>query len=150
MIPRGIEGELGEAIEVIDFVQAYPSLARYRRRVERFIKEHRTRIAVARLIRDKPITQSDRITLQTLLFSEFRVGGSQQDYEQFNWDKPLGLIVRPVCGLDRNTAKEALGESIQDVTLSADQAQFVDEVVNRVVAKGYLAARSWRTTPTST
>lgn len=138
VITEGIEDELGEPVEVRDLVQVDPSLAGYRRRVERFLREHQDHITIQRLTNNEPVTAADLEALESILFSEEGVGPDRERYRKEYGDQPLGLLVRKVCGLDRGAAKAALAKFLQDVPLTADQTRFVDEVLNRVVANGFI------------
>ena len=138
VITEGIEELLGEATVSTDLVQSDPSLAGYHRRVERFIREHQDHITIRRLMLNEPITAADLAGLDSILFSGEGVGDTRDRFREEYGDEPLGLLVRKVVGLDRNAAKAALAEFLREVTLSGDQQRFVDEVVNRVVANGFI------------
>jgi type I restriction enzyme, R subunit len=44
-------------------------------------------------------------------------------------DRPLGVLVRSVVGLDWNSAKSAFTQFLSEVPLHPDQITFLDEVV---------------------
>ena len=45
-------------------------------------------------------------------------------------DRPLGVLVRSMLGLDRNSAKSAFTQFLSETPLHPDQIIFLDEVVN--------------------
>jgi len=51
----------------------------------------------------------------------------------------LGVFVRTLIGLDREAAKQALGAFTAGRTLSANQIEFVDMVVNHLTEHGVMS-----------
>ena len=138
VITEGIEEELGEPVTSTNLVQSDPSLAGYHRRVERFIREHQGHITIRRLTMNEPITAADLAGLEAILFSGEGVGDTRERFREEFGGEPLGLLVRKIVGLDRHAAKAALAEFLHEHALTGDQQRFVDEVVNRVVANGFI------------
>ena len=52
----------------------------------------------------------------------------------------LGRIVRHLLGLDRGAAKEAMAEFISGKTLSANQIEFINLIVNHLTQHGVMEA----------
>ena len=52
----------------------------------------------------------------------------------------LGLFVRSLGGLDREAAKQALAGFLAGKTLSADQIEFVDMIINHLTEHGVMDA----------
>ena len=52
----------------------------------------------------------------------------------------LGLFVRSLVGLDREAAKNAMNAFIKGRTPTANQIQFLEEVVNHLTANGVMDA----------
>ena len=52
----------------------------------------------------------------------------------------LGLFVRSLVGLDREAAKQALAGFLEDKTLTANQIEFVNLIVDHLTARGGIDA----------
>jgi type I restriction enzyme R subunit len=103
---------------------------------ERFFREHANHITIQRLKTNRPITAADLEALETILFSDQGPGSREEFAATFGTDQPLGKLVRQVVGLDRNAAKEAFGEFLASATLTADQIQFIDQVIDHLTQNG--------------
>ena len=129
---------LGEERTVDNLIQADASLANYRLKVERVIRDHQDHVTVQRLIRNEPISATDLLGLEELLWRETGVESHEQFVEHVGTDEPLGLLVRRICGLDRNAAKQAFADFLQAGTLSADQITYLNLIIDRVCRNGYV------------
>ena len=52
----------------------------------------------------------------------------------------MGLFVRSLIGLDRGAAKEAFADFLSGRTLSGNQIEFIDLVINRLTEHGVMGA----------
>jgi len=71
--------------------------------------------------------------LEKILWSEL---GTKDDYKREYGDKPLGLLVRKIVGMDMNAAKEAFSKYLNDVNLDDRQIYFVNQIINYIVVNG--------------
>jgi type I restriction enzyme, R subunit len=140
------EDELGEAEERHTLVKSDASMAEYRKRVQRFIHEHKDHVTIRRLRNNEPISRADAEALEDILFSD---GGpiSRDDFEKLYGDRPLGILVRSVVGLDRRAAKEAFGEFLDGALLHPDQITFLDQIVDYLVKNGTMEPKAMFETP---
>ena len=129
------EDELGEENGGYQLVKTDANMADYRRRVQRFINEHRDHITIRRLRNNEPISRADVKALEDILFSD---GGpiAREEYEALYGDQPLGLLVRSVVGLSQKAAKEAFAEFLAEAPLHPDQMTFLDQIVDYLVKNG--------------
>ena len=130
--------QLGDAQEVNNLVVADPGLANYRLKVERFIRDHQDHITIQRLMNNEPVTPMDIKGLEQILFGEDGVGTREQYKKEFGDDQPLGLLVRKIVGLSPQAAKSVFADFLRDTSLSADQITFIDQVIDRVCANGFM------------
>ena len=129
-----------------EIVQADPQLQDYRVRVERYIREHQDHITIRRLKNNEPITTTDLQALEELMFSHDAVI-PRAEYEHIYGEKPLGLLVRSVVGLNRNAAKQAFAEFLQQAPLHPDQISFLNEVIEYLVKNGMMEPKEMFDTP---
>ena len=65
--------------------------------------------------------------------------GTAQEFQRAAAESQgLGLFVRSLVGLDRQAATEALGGFLQDKTLSSNQLEFLNLVVNHLTERGVM------------
>ena len=117
-------------------VRSDPSLKDYRERVERIIRENKDHLTIRRLRNNEPISQTDIESLEKILFDEAEL--SEADYEKLTSTRPIGVLARSIVGLNRNAAKQAFGEFMQNVKLHPDQIAFINEIIEYLVKNGTL------------
>jgi type I restriction enzyme R subunit len=132
------DDEIGEAEEIHGLVKTDASLANYRLRVERFIREHKSHPTIERIRNNLPLHAGDIDSLEAILFSENGPGTKDQFFETYGDDEPLAQLVRRIVGIDRNAAKKALTEFLAEGKYSADQIQFVNTVIDHLCENGIL------------
>jgi len=140
------EDELGEANTEHRLVKSDANMAEYRKRVQRFINEHKDHLTIRRLRNNEPISRADAKALEEILFSE---DGpiTKEEYEAAYGEQPLGLLVRSTVGLSRKAAKEAFAEFLSGAPLHPDQITFLDQVVDYLVKNGTMEPKAMFDTP---
>lgn len=113
--------------------------AKFRAKVQAFLRQHLDHVAVAKLRMNRPLTASDLSELERLL-AESGAGGPE-DFQRAAEDAHgLGLFVRSLVGMDRAAVKEALGGFISRKTLRANQLEFVNLILDRLTEHGVVEA----------
>lgn len=127
-------------------VKSDPQLKDYHRRVQRFVRDHQDHVTIRRLKNNEPVSKTDIAALEDILFAE---DGQipREDYQKIYGDKPLGVLVRSVVGLDRNAAKAAFAEFLDKAPLHPDQIVFLNEVVDYLVKNGVMEPKLMFDTP---
>ena len=127
-------------------VKSDANLKDYRRRVQRFIRDHQDHITIRRLKNNEPISTTDITALEDILFSE---DGPipREEYKAIYGDEPLGVLVRSVVGLDRKAAKEAFAEFLTAARLHPDQIVFLNEIIEYLVKNGVMELKTMFDTP---
>lgn len=85
--------------------------------------------------RNEPLTPTDLAELERI-FTEAGVDATSLGVLQA--DGGLGRFVRALVGLDREAAKQAFAGFLQGRTLTADQLQFLDLVIDQLTARGVM------------
>ncbi len=88
---------------------------------------------------NKPLTAMDIKSLEAML-AENGLGDAALVTKAAEDSQGLGLFVRGLVGLDRAAAKEAFAEFLAGKTLSANQIEFVDMVINYLTEHGVMTA----------
>lgn len=110
-------------------------LKNYKAKAEYYVRQHQDDLVIAKLKKNKPMTQDDIKTLEKILWSNL---GTKDEYEAEYGDKPLGEFVREIVGLDMNAAKEAFSEYLNEANLDSRQIYFVNQIVEYIVHNGLL------------
>jgi type I restriction enzyme R subunit len=134
------EDQLGEEKEV-----AIPGFgvgtdgAKFRAKAQAFLRRHLDHVAIAKLHRNKPLTAQDLAELERML-AESGIAEADEIRQAADEGRGLGLFVRSLIGLDREAAKEALAGFIAGRTLSANQLEFINKIVDHLTAHGAVPA----------
>lgn len=110
-------------------------LKNYKAKAEYYVRQHQDDLVIAKLKKNKPMTQDDIKTLEKILWSDL---GTKDEYEAEYGDKPLGEFVREIVGLDMNAAKEAFSEYLNEANLDNRQIYFVNQIVEYIVHNGLM------------
>ena len=102
-----------------------------------FLRQHLDHVTIAKLRMNKPLTASDLAELERML-GESGIGEPDDIRRAADAAHGLGLFVRSLVGMDRGAAKDALAGFAQGKTLSANQLEFVNLVVNHLTEHGVM------------
>lgn len=124
-------------IKEIDVMPAHTSLQSYKDRVESYVRDNSDHSVIRKLKNNQPITELELEVLEDILFDSEAIG-SKEDYLNNYGDKPLGVFVRGIVGLDSNAAQNAFADFIQAGNLSADQITFIDTIIKYLTQNGVI------------
>ena len=113
-------------------------MKQYRKKVLHFLKEHENNIVLNKLKHNTPITESDIQELERLLFESGEVGTREDFARAYGRQESLGLFIRQLIGLDREAAKRAFGDYLNDKTFTANQIQFVNLIIDYLTQNGIM------------
>ncbi len=134
------EDEMGpEARVALPGLGEGADFARFRAKVQAYLRAHLDHIAINKLRMNKPLTASDLAELERILAESG--AGAREDIERAKAESQgLGLFVRSMVGLDREAAKQALAGFLAGKTLAANQIEFVNLIVNHLTEHGVMEA----------
>ncbi len=134
------EDQLGEeqAVQLPGF-SVGANAAKFRAKAQAFLRGHLEHVAIAKLHRNKPLTAQDLAELERML-AESGVGAPEEIKQAAEDGRGLGPFVRSLIGLEREAAKEAMAGFIAGRTLSANQLEFINLVVDHLTAHGAMPA----------
>ena len=107
----------------------------YRKKVNRYVEEHRNTLAIHKLTHNIPLSIGDYTELERILTNEL---GSKEDYAREFKDTPFGLLIRKIAKLDHDTAMEAFSSFINDESLNQKQIAFVMKIIHHIEQNGYM------------
>jgi len=134
------EDEMGTELDfALPGLRAAVDSARFRSKAQAFLRAHRDHISIQKLWKNRPLTAADLSELERVL--EENGIGAPEDIERAKVESHgLGLFVRSLVGLDREAAKEALGEFAVGRALTANQIEFVNLIVDHLTEHGVMEA----------
>src|SRR5690606_37121149 len=116
---------------------AYGRLQSYKDRVESYVRDHSNHLVIQKLKTNKPITETEVNALETILFDGTTVG-TKQEYIETYGDKPLGVFIRSIVGLEVSAAQDVFAEFIQAGNLKADQMTFINNIISYLTKNGMI------------
>lgn len=123
-----------QAVVSHDILTGYQRMDSYKLRVESFIRKNQNHITISRIKNNQPITNTELEELERILFSEDR--GTKEDYVREYGDKPLGVFIRSLIGLDVTAAKTAFADFLTKGNLRADQMTFINNIIDFLTVNG--------------
>lgn len=105
----------------------------YKERVQSYLHEHEDTLAVYKLRNNKQMTTTDLAVLEKILWQDL---GSKEDYVKTYGEKPVGMLVRELLGMDQQAVNEAFSEFITDSSLNSRQIDFVKMIISYIVKNG--------------
>ncbi|WP_448510348.1 DEAD/DEAH box helicase family protein [Immundisolibacter sp.] len=113
--------------------------AKFRARARAFLRAHQDHVAIHKLRTNRALTAADLAELERML-AESGVGDAQTIARASAAAQGLGLFVRSLVGLDREAAKEAVGDFLAGKTLGGNQIEFVNLIVDHLTEHGVMDA----------
>jgi len=113
----------------------HDTFERFRDKARAFLREHLDHIAIQRLRTNQPLTVLDLSELERM-FRESGVASAEHLQKAKAESEGLGLFVRSLIGMDREAAKQAFNGFTAGKTLTANQIEFVNLMVEHLTEHG--------------
>lgn len=118
-----------------DILEAAYDFEDYKKKVNRYIEEHKNDTVIYKLNHNLPLTKEDYDELERILTQEL---GDSEDYKREYGDTPFGLLVRKIAKLDHESAMAAFSKFINDSSLNQRQIEFILKIINHIENNGYI------------
>jgi len=140
IIYTDFEDEMGAETE-IELMELVPGgdFEKFRAKARTFLRAHQEHLTIHKLRTNKPLTASDLAELERML-AESGLGSAGEITRAKEEARGLGLFVRSLVGMDREAAKAAMAVFLEDKTLSANQIEFVNLIVDYLTERGMMDA----------
>ena len=134
------EDDIGEGTEVaFDAFMPADAFEKFRAKARHFMRQHQDHVAVHKLRTNRQLTPTDLDELERMLRESG--AGTVEDIERAKADAAgLGLFVRSLVGMDRAAAKEAFASLLAGKTMTANQIELVDMIVEHLTENGVMDA----------
>ncbi|MDE0260186.1 MAG: DEAD/DEAH box helicase family protein [Gammaproteobacteria bacterium] len=100
-----------------------------------FLRTHLNHIAIHKLRSNKPLAPTDLAELERML-EESGLGQPEDLRQAAEESQGLGLFVRSLVGMDRGAAKEAMASFLEGRSLTANQIEFINLIVDHLTEHG--------------
>lgn len=130
------EDEIGDGAEIVfeKFVTA-DAFAKFREKARHFLKAHEDHITIRKLRTNVALTPTDLAELERMLVESGT--GTSDEIEKAKADADgLGLFVRSLVGLDRSAAQDALSGFLAGRTLTGNQLEFIQTLIENLTSSG--------------
>ncbi len=136
VIYTDFQDEMGEEVEVeLGPFASAGDFEKFRAKARQFLREHEDNLAVHKVRTNRPLTSTDIEELERILV-ESGVGTPEDVQRAAESNHGLGLFVRSLVGLDRSAAKEAFAAFLSGKTLTGNQIEFVNVIVEHLTENG--------------
>jgi type I restriction enzyme R subunit len=114
------------------------NLAKFKDKARQFLRCQTSHLSLQRLRRNQPLTASDLAELERMLVE---AGGTPEVIKlATEQNHGLGIFIRSLVGLDRETAKQAFSQFVVGTTATASQLEFIDLIVQYLTENGTMDA----------
>ncbi len=127
------------AVVTLPNVNVGTDKVRFQMKAQDFLKRHLDHITIQKLRRNEQLTLHDLNELERILVED--VGASKPDLDEARALGGLGLFVRSLVGLERDTAKAAFSDFLADRNMSANQIEFINLIVDHLTERGAMDPR---------
>jgi type I restriction enzyme R subunit len=110
---------------------------RFRAKARAFLKSHENHLTIHKLRMNRPLTSTDLSELEEMLAAS-GIGGHDDLQRAKKESQGLGLFVRSLVGLDREAAKQAFAGFLTGRTLTANQIEFVNLIIDHLTDQGVM------------
>ncbi len=110
----------------------------YEKKVKAFIRSQESHVAIAKLRRNLPLTDTDLTALEEMLFQAEEVESRDRFEEVFGTNKSLKQLIREIVGCDRGAAKAAFSRYLEGENLGATQIRFIEDIIDILTQKGIM------------
>jgi type I restriction enzyme, R subunit len=145
LVYSDFEDRTGAAADVVvQGISVGADMDALRRKARIFLKPHENHIAVLKVKRNEPLTSTDLKELERIFVA---AGVDETSLAAIHAEGGIGRFVRSLVGLDRQAAKQAFAGFLEGRTLSADQLEFLDLVIDHLTARGVMDPKLFYESP---
>jgi type I restriction enzyme, R subunit len=140
IVVTDFEDEMGLSVELdLPGLPVRQDFRAFKEKARAFLRAHEDHVSIRKLRTNRPLTPSDLAELERMLL-EAGLGEPDELERAKTESAGLGLFVRSLVGLDRAAAQEAFASFIAGKTLTANQLEFLDLVIEHLTQNGAMDA----------
>ena len=129
------QDEIIAPLIVEDFTGTYSNFESHYAKLAKIIKDNNTNLTIHKLHTNQVITSHELDALDKMLFEQSGIK-THEEFKQAIGEKPLGIFIRSILGLDINTAKDLFSSFLSNGNLSSEQIEFVNFIIKQFTQNG--------------
>lgn len=119
------------------FTGKYGNLESHYAKLRKIIEDNANHLTIHRLHTNQPITLGELEELDRMLFEQSGLA-TQEEFKKLLGEKPLGVFIRSILGLDSNSAKNAFSTFLANGPLSSVQIEFINHLIEQFTRNGQI------------
>lgn len=112
---------------------------RFLMKAQDFLKRHLDHITIQKLRRNEQLTPHDLSELERILIED--IGATENDLNEARALGGLGIFVRSLVGMERDSAKAAFADFLANRKLNANQIEFINLIIEHLTERGAMDPR---------
>ncbi|PLK42122.1 DEAD/DEAH box helicase family protein [Emticicia sp. TH156] len=122
------QDELTAPIVTEHFIGDYGNFESHYAKLRRIIHDNANHLTIHKLHTNQPISSFELDELDRLLFEQCGFE-THEKFKEVLGDKPLGVFIRSILGLDKDSARSAFSEFLSNGPLSSQQIEFINQLI---------------------
>lgn len=122
------QDELIAPIVTESFIGDYGNFESHYAKLRRIILDNASHLTIHKLHTNQPISSFELNELDRLLFEQSGIE-THEKFKETLGSKPLGVFIRSILGLDKNSARSAFSEFLSNGPLSSQQIEFINQLI---------------------
>ncbi len=118
-----------------EFKGRYGNFESHYARLKKIIQDNANHLTIHRLYTNQPITATELDELDRMLFAQSGLEAHAQ-YQQILGEKPLGVFVRSILGLDASAVQSAFSSFLSNGPLTSVQIEFINNLIQQFTRDG--------------
>jgi type I restriction enzyme R subunit len=110
--------------------------AQYKEKVRQFLRAHQDQGVIRKIRLAQPLTLQDLADLEHFFYTGDGVESKETFLQVFGRPQNLATFIRSLVGLDRRAAKERFAAFLDQKVYTADQIEFVNEIIEHLTKNG--------------
>ena len=131
------QDELTAPLMVEEFAGSYSNYESFYAKLKKIVEENSNNLTIHKLHTNQTITTHELDALDKLLFEQSGAE-THEDFKKVMGDKPLGVFVRSILGLDTLIAKELFSSFLSNSPLNSQQIEFINFMIKQFTQGSYL------------
>jgi type I restriction enzyme, R subunit len=131
------QDEITAPVIAEDFVGSYGNYESHYAKLKKIIADNANNLTIHRLRTNQPITSTELDELDRILFEQSGLS-THQEFQKVLGEKPLGIFIRSILGLDTNAAREAFSAFLANSPLSSIQIEFINNLIQQFTQNGII------------
>lgn len=129
------EDEITADLKVEEFAGTYANFESLHMKLRKLIQDNSTNLTIQKLHTNQTITNYELDALDKILFEQSGIK-TYEDFKRVMGDKPLGVFIRSILGMDRNVANALFSSFLSNGPLSSQQIEFINFMITQFTQSG--------------